>query len=181
MDEYPNIPQVKGYISIPDAAKKLGITYQAVHRYILAGRLKAQRIADVTVIADEDLAQFKRGKPGRPRTSVPPWRFSPEGNEQIGTSIEGDLRAGVHEDDFARALAQVKASEDYLFAGTIARYVLSDEETPRRVQFLLIWRQTVMPERAEIEQALVNLQTLLAPVLDWGSARVHTQRVWMHT
>jgi hypothetical protein len=33
----------------------------------------------------------------------------------------------------------------------------------------------------EIDQALANLQTLLTPVLDWGSARIHTQRIWMHT
>jgi hypothetical protein len=109
------------------------------------------------------------------------WRFSPEGNRQIGTSVEADMREGVSEEEFVRALEQIKHSEGHLFEGTIARYIMSDERDLRRVHFLLIWRETVMPTTDDIERALAALGRELSEVLSWESARSSTQRIWMHT
>lgn len=112
---------------------------------------------------------------------MPPWRVSPEGSEQIATSIEGDLRAGTGEKEFRRALGKVQRDERLLFTGTIARYVLSGEREPRRVQFLLIWRQTAMPPQEKVDETLNILRETLSSVLDWEGARTETLRVWMHT
>lgn len=169
------------HISVHEAAELLDVAYNTALSYVNAGRLKSIRIAGVHVIPRSEIEHFKRGMAGRPRTSVPKWRFSPEGNEQIGTSVEADLLEGITEKAFLQALEKVKSSGEYLFEGTIARYVFSDRETPRRVQFLLIWRATVMPPDDEIERALAALRVPLAHVLAWETARNSTQRIWMHT
>lgn len=169
------------FVTVQGAAKLLGISDKNVHRHIQNGNIKATMLGGRYVILRDDVLNFRRGMAGRPRTSVPRWRFSPEGNEQIGTSVEADLLEGVTEKDFLRALEQIKKSGAHLFEGTIARYVLSDRETPRRVEFLLIWRETVMPPQAEIEQALAALRVPLAGVLAWETARHRTKRIWMHT
>ena len=172
---------LKNFVSVQEAAKLLGVSDKNVHRHIQNGGIKATMLGGRYIILREDVMNFKRGLAGRPRTSVPKWRFSPEGNEQIGTSIEADLRVDITEQDFLRALEKIKNSDQHLFAGTIARYIFSDRATPRHVQFLLIWRATVMPPESEIEQALAALRAPLAHVLAWETARSSTQRIWMHT
>ena len=159
----------------------LGVAYNTALGYVHSGKLKAKMISGVHVIPRKEIENFKRGLAGRPRTSVPKWRFSPEGNELIGTSVEAELRAGVSEEDFVKALDKVRRDKHLLFEGTIARYVMSNRREPRRVQFLLLWRQTVMPPEDEIEKALTALRSILANVLDWSTASSSTQRVWMHT
>jgi hypothetical protein len=64
---------------------------------------------------------------------------------------------------------------------TLARYVLGEGENLRRVEILLIWRESSMPSSAEIKAELAALGKVLSAVLDWDTARVRTRRVWMHT
>lgn len=181
MDRSDKDSGIEGYLTVKDTATELGVSYKSVQRHVKNGVLKAKKVGGVYFIPHAEIERFKPRLSGRPRGSVPQWRFSSKGNKQIATSMEADLQAGVTEAAFEEALEAVKRSEKHLFAGTIARYVLSDEETPRRVQFLLIWRETVMPPPDEIERALAALRTTLADVLDWQTVRSSTQRVWMHT
>lgn len=176
-----NNAEIDKFLTVGEAAKLLGMTYKTAHRHVVLGNIKGVKKGGRYLIPRTEIEHFKRRLSGRPRTSTPAWRFSPEGNQQIGTSVEVDLRAGVSEEAFGQALEKVKRSEAHLFEGTIARYVLSDERNVRRVQFLLIWRETVMPSADEIEQALAALGRELSDVLAWENARSSTQRVWMHT
>jgi excisionase family DNA binding protein len=180
-DEFVSIPNMEGHYTIREVAKQLGISYSTANNYVATGRLKAKRAGNNYMIPREEIENFEKRTSGRPRTSTPKWRFSPEGNLQIGTSVEASLREGVSEQAFMRALAKVKASGNHLFEGTIARYVLSNQQDLGRVQFLLIWRETVMPSPDAIEQALAALGKALANVLVWESASSSTQRIWMHT
>jgi excisionase family DNA binding protein len=181
MSKRVDLSDLDKFVTVQEAAKLLGISETNVHRHIQNDHIKATMLGGRYIILREDVLNFKRGLSGRPRTSVPKWRFSLEGNAQIGTSVEADLLEGVTRQDFVQALEQVKSSGNYLFEGTIARYVMSDKETPRRVQFLLIWRETVMPSEEEIEQELAALRATLTHVLAWETARSSTQLIWMHT
>ena len=181
MDNDEKNSGIEGYLSVKDAALELGISYKSVQRHVKNGALKATKMSGVYFIPRAEVERFKPRLSGRPRSSVPQWRFSPEGNLQIGTSVEASLREGVSEEEFVRALEKVKRSELYLFEGTIARYVMSDERDLRRVQFLFVWRETVMPEQAQIEQALAELGKALTSVLAWETASSVTKRIWMHT
>ena len=126
---------LEDYLTSNEAGEILGMTNKSVQRHIMSGEIHAIKRGGRYFIHREEVEHFKPRASGRPRGSVPQWRFSPEGNRQIATSVEADLRAGVTEDLFEQALEAVKRSEDHLFIGTIARYVLSDQQTPRRVQF----------------------------------------------
>jgi excisionase family DNA binding protein len=176
-----NNAEIDKFLTVGEAAKLLGMTYKTTHRHVVLGDLKGIKKGGRYLIPRTDIEHFKRRLAGRPRTSTPQWRFSPEGNLQIGTRVEVDLREGVSEEAFVRALEKVKRSDAHLFEGTIARYVMSDEHNLRRVQFLLIWRETVMPATDDIEQALAALGRELNSVLAWEGARSSTQRIWMHT
>lgn len=181
MDEKVDLPQAKNYLSVSEAAEVLGLAPSTLYQYIREGNIHAERIGSTIVLLREEVASYKRGMAGRPRTSVPRWRFSPEENQLIVTSIEGDLREGVTEADFLRALEQIKRGDMHLFPGTIARYVLSDARQPRRVGFLLMWRQTVMPDSEQIEARLAELRQTLAEVVDWVGTGYEISRVWMHS
>ena len=181
MDNRANDSGIEGYLTVKEAALKLGLSYKSVQRHVKNGHLKGTKKGGVYLISQREINNFKPNLAGRPRASVPQWRFSYDGNEQIATSVEGELREGVSEEDFTLALEQIKRGEEYQFAGTIARYILSNERAPHRVQFLLIWRQSVMPPAETIESTLAAMQSTLGPVLDWQTARIDTCRVWMHT
>lgn len=178
MDKRVNL---EDYLTSKEAGDILGITNKSIQRHIISGEMQAIKRGGRYFIHKDEIASFKPRLSGRPRTSVPQWRFSPEGNTLVGTSIEADFKEGITEEDFELALSEVKRNEELVFAGTVARYVLSNERTPRRVQILFIWRQTVMPPADKIEQALAILRATLADVLDWSTASNNNQRVWMHT
>lgn len=181
MDEKVDLPQAKNYLSVGEAAEALGLAPSTLYQYIREGNINAEKIGSTIVLLREEVASYRRGMAGRPRTSVPRWRFSPEENQLIVTSIEGEMRDGVESADFIRALEKIKRADMHLFPGTIARYVLSDSRQLRRVRFLFMWRQTVMPGPEQIEKTLADLRETLADVLDWDGVGYETSRVWMHS
>ncbi|MEO9029903.1 MAG: helix-turn-helix domain-containing protein [Ktedonobacteraceae bacterium] len=181
MDEKVDLPQAKNYLSVGEAAEALGLAASTLYQYIREGNINAEKIGSTIVLLRDEVASYRRGMAGRPRTSVPRWRFSPEENQLIVTSVEAELRQGVTEEDFVHILEQIKRGDMHLFPGTIARYILSDPRQPRRVRFLFFWRQTVMPNASTIEEALAALRQALADVLDWNGVGYETSRVWMHS
>src|SRR5260370_7855736 len=78
-----NIP---GYVSIKEAAKILGISANRVYAYVEEGRLPSAKPAHVIMIPIEAVEDFKPHLSGRPRTSGPIWRISPEQNTVLATS-----------------------------------------------------------------------------------------------
>ena len=55
---------VKPQLTVPEAAKKLGVSRQQVHRYIAKGRLRAARVGRGFVVQVSDVERFRRPKPG---------------------------------------------------------------------------------------------------------------------
>ena len=55
--------------STRDTARILGVNESRVRQFILAGRLKAERIGGRWIVRDEDIIEFnqKERRPGRPR------------------------------------------------------------------------------------------------------------------
>src|SRR6266851_7335160 len=135
MDKKVKNSGIEGYFTIKEAAEELDLNYKSVQRHVKNGVIPATKVGGVYFIPKVEIENFKPRLAGRPRSSVPQWRFSVGGNRQIGTSIEARLREGVDEEAFTRTLEKIKRSEEYLFEGTIARYVLSSEQDPRHVQF----------------------------------------------
>jgi excisionase family DNA binding protein len=182
-NDFGETTQIKAQYTIREAAQLLDISYSTANRYVASGRLRAQTVGDIYLIAHDDLTHFKQSLPGRPNQKRPrEWHVSRQDNAFVVTTIEADLCTGVATADFAQELEKLKLSEEYVFPGTIARYIFSDNEMPRHVQFLFVWRQSVMPTtQAEMEAALAGLRAVLEGVLDWTHARYGTANVWMHT
>jgi len=63
----PAVPKANhDFISVPEAAKILGLSRQRVLQLVQQKRLKAIMVASVYVIKKTDLANIEERKPGRP-------------------------------------------------------------------------------------------------------------------
>jgi excisionase family DNA binding protein len=175
--DLPNLPE---YVTIKDAAKLLGVSDKRVYAYIEDGRLPAVRAAHVIMIPLEEVNRFKPKIIGRPRKNTPMWRTSPDDNMLLTISIFVNIWADQQE-RFKQTLDAIKQSGEHIFPGTVARYILSSQTHPGRVEILLIWRRTAMPDEKARSQALNEFQQALAPMVDWSSAHYDNGEVLIHT
>ncbi len=180
MSDEINLPDLQGYISIKDAAKMLGLSYTSVHEYVAEGRIPAVRISDVILIPVDAVKKFKPNISGRPRKSIPKWRISPKDNTLLRTSIKVDVRAGQQERLFEQ-FDEIRQGKQSLFPGTVIRYIAGKEQAPHRIEIVLIWRSSVMPDEDERERELEEFRQALADALDWNTAQYEHDVVFMHT
>lgn len=176
-NERPTIP---GYVTIKEAAKLLGVSANRVYTYVEEGRLPSAQAAHVIMIPLEALQDFKSQLSGRPRTTIPTWRISPEENAVFTTSILVRIRSNQYNRLLAK-LEEMRRERQHLFPGTIARYVLEEKRHPGHVEILLIWRSSAMPDESTYNQWLDEFRQTLREVLDWDTAQYDTGKVIMHT
>ncbi len=158
----------------------LGLSPSRVYEYVEDGRLSSVRAAHVILIPIEEVQNFKPNIAGRPRKSVLRWRISPENNMLLSTSIVVQIRAG-HQDQLMNRLEEIRQSEQHLFPGTVARFIVKSETFPEQVEISLVWRNTVMPDEESRKQGLEQFRKALADVLDWNTAQYNDGTVLMHT
>ncbi len=173
-------PGVPGYISIKEAAEKLGLSPSRVYEYVEDGRLSSVRAAHVILIPQEEVENFKPKLAGRPRRSIPHWRISPKENRLLSTTIYVQIRAN-RQDELMKRLEKIRQEDLYLFPGTVSRSLIRSETNPGQLEILLIWRSTIMPHQEAREKALENFQRALNDVLDWSTAQYNSGQVLMHT
>lgn len=176
-DNRENIP---GYVSIKEAAKILGISANRVYAYVEEGRLSSAKAAHVIMIPLEEVKNFKPQLSGRPRTSIPLWRISPEENTLLMTMISVQVKNGQYK-RLMKRLEEIKQEKKHLFLGTTARYIVESDQHPGRVNIMLVWRSTTMPDEATRDQALDEFRQALDDVLEWNTAQYDTGKVVMHT
>lgn len=63
-----NRPMLEGHLTTKEAAIRLGMKEQAIRDLIKRGRIKAKRFGSAWAIPEDEIDNFKPGKPGRPRT-----------------------------------------------------------------------------------------------------------------
>ena len=175
-DDYPNIP---GYVSIKDAAKMLGISDKTVYYYVDQKRLPAVRAGSILLISTEEIENFKLKSAGRPRTSTPSWRMSVKDNQLFAILISVHIRP-EQKIDITKRLNEIRRGQ-HNFPGTVARYIMGKAESPQKLEILLVWKSSVMPDEAERERELEAFRQALADVVDWDTARYEDDVVYMHT
>ncbi len=180
MEEYIEIPNLPGYVSVKEAAKMLGIADKTVYEYVTEGRIPAFRAARVIMISVEEVQKFRPNISGRPRKSIPIWRISPDENSLIATNITIRVKAGNRE-IFLQRLDDIRQNRGHLFPGTTTRYILENDKVPGEIQILLVWREAILPNEDEQKHLLEDFKLDLRDVLDWESAHIETCRVLMHT
>jgi excisionase family DNA binding protein len=180
MSEQIDIPDIPDYVSVEDAAKRLGISKTRIYKYVNEGRLQAVKASHTIMIPLEELERYKRNITGRPRKSTPPWRVPPTDNDLRITFI----LVRVLKDKTSilkKRLVEIKQSDDYIFPGTIARYISESETFPERVEIELVWRGAREVDIAEQERELEAFRQKLADVLDWSTAQYSSSRILLHT
>ena len=175
--EFPDIP---GYVSIKQAAHRLGITDKRVYRYIEIGRLPAYKASGVFLLSEEDVKQFKLNPPGRLRTNPPPWRSYSSRSKVLTTEIQVPVRQGKQE-KLLHKLAAIQDANRHTFPGTIARYLMKGDEALTCVHMMLLWKDTDMPDDTKRQHDLEALQDELADVLDWENAHATTNETLLYT
>jgi excisionase family DNA binding protein len=173
-------PGVPGYLSIKEAAEKLGLSPSRVYEYVEDGRLSSVRAAHVILIPLVEVENFKPKLSGRPRRSIPRWHISPKENMLLSTMICVQIRAG-HQVELMKKLEKIRQGDHFLFPGTVSRYIVKSETIPEQMEISLIWRSTVMPTEEERELALEEFRHALDDVLDWNTAKYSYGQVLLHT
>jgi hypothetical protein len=158
----------------------LGITDKRVYRYIEIGRLPAFKASGVFLLAEEDVKQFKLNPPGRIRSSPPGWRVYSSRSKVLATEIRVRVRADK-QPELLEKLNAIQAANRHTFPGTIARYLIKGDEALTSVQFVLIWKDTDMPDETTRQHDLEALQNELSDVLDWETAYSTTHETLMYT
>ena len=176
-NDFPSLP---GYVSVKEAAHHLGISERRVYFYIETRRLPAVRAADVLLVSLTDLHAFQRQHAGRPRQQTPPWRLSSSANTQHMTSIVVPIRSGQVQ-ALRQRLLEIKRHNHHLFPGTVARYISEPNDQQEPLEIILIWRQTVMPDEVEREEALHAFRQDFEDLLLWNDAQYHHGTIFLHT
>src|SRR5258706_11322139 len=179
MNDEVNLPELKEYVSIKQAAEMLGLAYKTVHQYVAEGRIPAVRVVDVILIPVAEVKKFKPNISGRPRKSVPRWHISPADNALLATIILVQMRSG-QEAKLAERLDELRRGGEHLFSGTISRYIMERKQYPGQVEIFLIWRSSVMPASAKREQAHAAFRQSLDDVLDLSTAQYDEVTILMH-
>ncbi len=181
MTEDQKISEITGYISIPEAARRLGVADSRVYAYIDDGRLDILTVAHVTVVSEESVKRFKlKSAAGRPRTKAPTWRESPSTGTFLITLIAVRICEG-QQGKFELRLREMRKQQEHLFPGTVARYIAMDDISPSTIEIQLIWKQSEMPGEKEFQKALEAFKQAFVDVLDWDTARYRTKTVLLHT
>jgi excisionase family DNA binding protein len=180
MSEAADLPNIPGYVSVKEAAKILRLAERTVYEYVAEGRLPGGRAADVIMIPEEEVKRFKLNPAGRPRKTTPSWRKSSGDNTQYITFITVQAKTG-QQHLLAQKLEEIRRREEHIFPGTVARYIVCNEQHTDRIEIILVWRSVVMPDEATRELALEAFRQYLADVLDWKTAQYSTSKVLLHT
>ncbi len=140
----------------------------------IAKQVQAQ---DVEIKAVEE---FRPRPTGRTRSRPPVWR-----SYRAGARVRSmDVRVRVNEGQQQRLVEKLNAMQEqqqYLFPGTMQRYVFEDDADPSNVTISQIWKDTEMPDESVIQQELSDFKQELADVLDWNTAQYRTKRAIIHT
>ena len=98
----------------------------------------------------------------------------------LSTSIFVPIRVD-QQGRLLQRLEELKQEGEYLFPGTVARYILQSKTHPGNLEVLLIWRSSLMPDEVTRRQELDNFRQALADVLDWTNAKYDEGQALFHT
>ncbi len=170
----------RDFVTTNEAAEMLGLSYYTVYEYIREKRLVAEIVGGIYMIPKKAVEEFRPRPTGRTRARPPAWR-----TYRAGARVRSmDIRVRVNDGQQQRLVEKLNAMQEnqqYLFPGTMQRYVFEDDADPRNVTISLIWKDTEMPDESVIQQELAGFKQELADVLDWDTAQYRTKRAIIHT
>ena len=170
----------RDFLTTSEAAKQLGVSYYTVYEYIREKRLVADMVSGVYIIPRRAVEEFKARPTGRTRVKPPYWRVYRAGAKVRGLDITVQMRAG-QQGRLREKLHRLLETQEYLFSGTMQRYIFEDESNPSRIIISLIWKDTELPDESRLDEELARFKSAFADVLDWSTARYTKKRAILHT
>ncbi len=168
-----------GYLSVAEAAQRLGVSGRSIYDYIEKGQLLAWKVGTSVAVAEEAVRQFRRQPAGRMRYSVPPWHAPAFGNAMEVTTI----RFRVRPEQQARldALVQdIHRENQHAIRGTVIRSIARNTHDAGAIEIMLVWRSKGAPPAEVYEAAVAALLAVFAEVLESGSVQRTQARVLIH-
>lgn len=189
MKESQSITEKAGYLTIAQAAQRLGVSRTSVYNFIDDGRLDILEVGTVTMVVEESIKHAKKKSAGgRPRKNPLLWRESFKDGEFIIKVIMVQVREDQSEDQpedqpkkFFDRLKEMKKDKKHLFPRTTRRYISESNTVAGRIKIQLIWKQNDLPDDEEYERELAAFRKEFADVLDWSTAQYETETVLLHT
>ncbi len=169
-----------GYISSEEAAQRLEVTKDRLYQWVKQGRLTAYTVGNSFTFLEKDIESFERNPTGRKRKGPPSWRVYKGDVRVLLTEINVPVLAGQQQRLLARIEAMQKADE-YVFPGTIARYIVQGDEQLSCIKILLFWKSTEIPAESARESQLAMFQKDFADILDWPGAQIKTTDALTYT
>ena len=180
MTQDDDTAQKRDFVTTNEAAEMLGLSYHTVYEYIREKRLLAELVGGIYMLPKKAVEEFRPKPTGRMRTKPPPWRIYRAGAKVRGMDIRVQVRPQQQE-RLKEKLKAIQESQQYLFPGTMQRYIFEDEADSTYVTILLIWKDTEMPEESTRERNLAAFQAELNDVLDWETAQISTKEGIIYT
>ena len=180
MEKKKTIPDLPGYMSLPQAAQIMGLSRRMANQYVENGKLRGYKAGRVIMVLIEDVEKFEPNATGRPRVRVPIWRLPVGRNIQYLTVIFTNIKPG-QSDNFDKKIKEIYVNKKHSLPGTVARYISRSEKKPDDIQIVLVWRSTVMPADEEREAAIAALREEFTGILDWETSWGEYGQVVMHT
>jgi excisionase family DNA binding protein len=172
-------PSLAGYLSVSEAARRVGVSSRSIYGSLARGKLTAIRVGGVIAVDAEEVSHLKRPVVGRRRERHPIWRVPSVLNRQLLTVIRTRVREGASA-QLEQRLEEIRAAKKHHLTGTVARSIMRNQYDPTAIQILLVWRQQVMPTEQERQVAIAALCADLADLLDWEHATWSDSQVLLH-
>lgn len=168
------------YMSAAEAAHQLNVTPNRVYEIIEEGRMKASKIGKTFYIPKQEVDNFKRRPTGRRRTNNVQWRSFVGDVRLMVTIIDVQVLPGQQE-ALREKLVAIHENQRHLFPGTMARYIMPDDEQLNTLTIWLVWKNSDMPTEEKHEEFLGQFREETAQLLDWRTARVRVKASPLHT
>ena len=178
-DEQITYP-LSAYVGAKEAAYMLGITQNRVYEHIHAYRLPAIQRGKQYYILIQDVKKFEAHPTGRKRTKPTLWRAYQGDVKVPATRISVQVRAGQQK-RLREKLQAICKDNRHLFPGTIARFVLPEDEQLGSIDIFLYWKSSDMPDKATRQNELHAFQAELEDVLDWKTAQERSTEALLYT
>lgn len=171
---------LSSFMSVDDAAKELGYKRNYIYTLTRQKRLQSQRKNGVILILREDVEKFEPNPRGRTRTKDLHWRVYHDAR-LVNTAIDVQIRAGKQKPFLKKLQAIQDADQRHVFPGSIARFVLHDDQDQDHAHISLFWKSTEMPEDETLQANMDAFKAELADVVDWDTARTRTREALLYT
>lgn len=175
--EYLRIP---GHVPVKEAAAMLGLSEERVLQHIRAQHLPSHKIDGRYMIPIQAVEDFQRKPHGRVRKKPAPWRIYRAGAIVCSMQIEVQIKAGKLQ-EIQEKFQTIIQKQQYLFPGTMQRYILASPDSPDNLTILLIWKDTELTDINVLQSNLEEFKAAFSEFLDWEHASYSTKQALIHT